>query len=71
MHPNDKIDLQQKAEIVYEIPCAGARETGRAFGTRLLEHSNEVQSFYKETIHSFYEDRLNFWTNKKQQSMTT
>ena len=53
VHPKDKIDMQHKAETVYEIPCAGCPksyigETGRAFGTRLLEHKKEVQKFEKK-----------------------
>ena len=50
VHPKDKLDPLQKAEAVYEIPCADCPksyigETGRSFGVRLQEHQKEVQKF--------------------------
>ena len=53
VHPKDKLDHLQKAETVYEIPCAGCPktyigETGRAFGTRLQEHKKDVSKFEKK-----------------------
>ena len=54
VHPKDKLDSKQKAEAIYEIPCADCSktyigETGRSFGVRLLEHQKEVQKL--ETLH--------------------
>ena len=47
VHPKDKRDPHQTAEIIYEIPCHGCKksyigESGRLFGTRLKEHKTEV-----------------------------
>ena len=47
VHPKDKRDPHQTAEIIYEIPCSGCPksyigESGRLFGTRLKEHKTEV-----------------------------
>jgi hypothetical protein len=47
VHPKDKRDPHQTAEIVYEIPCHGCDksyvgESGRLFGKRLQEHKAEV-----------------------------
>ena len=50
VHPKDKLDPLQKADAVYEIPCANCTksyvgETGRSFGVRLSEHQKEVKKF--------------------------
>ena len=47
VHPKDKRDPHQTAEIIYEIPCSGCPksyigESGRLFGTQLKEHNTEV-----------------------------
>ena len=47
VHPKDKLDSDEKAGVVYEIPCANCKktyigETGRKFGTRKKEHKTET-----------------------------
>ena len=47
---SDKLEPEQKAEAIYEIPCSACTksyigETGRAFGVRLEEHRTEVEKF--------------------------
>ena len=47
VHPKDKLDSDDKAGVVYEIPCANCKktyigETGRKFGTRKKEHKTEA-----------------------------
>ena len=54
VHPKDKLDTSQKAQAIYEIPCADCcksyiGETGRPFGVRLAEHQKEVQKL--ESLH--------------------
>ena len=51
VHPKDKIDQQNKCNVIYEIPCRSCNktyigETGRTFNTRKNEHKKECE---KET----------------------
>ncbi|XP_072016570.1 uncharacterized protein [Amphiura filiformis] len=48
VHPKDKRDPLQSAEVIYEIPCQNCPktyigETGRLFETRLTEHKSESE----------------------------
>jgi len=48
VHPKDKKDIEQKSEVVYDIPCKGCDksyigETGRQFGIRLKEHQKDTE----------------------------
>ena len=50
VHPKDKRDPQQSADVVYEIPCDSCKktyvgETARLFKTRLGEHKKEASKF--------------------------
>ena len=50
VHPKDKTDPQQSADMVYEIPCNSCkktyvRETAYLFNTRLGEHQKEANKF--------------------------
>ena len=50
VHPKDKLDPLQKADAIYDIPCANCPksyvgETGRSFGVRLEEHKKDVKKF--------------------------
>ena len=50
VHPKDKRDHKQSAELVYEIPCNSCKktyvgETGRILKTRLGEHKKEAEKF--------------------------
>ena len=52
VHPKDKIDQEQKCNVIYEIPCRSCNktyvgETGRTFHTRKREHQKECE---KETV---------------------
>ncbi len=49
VHPKDKRDPLQTAEVVYEIPCKNCPktyigETGRLLTTRLAEHKSETDN---------------------------
>ncbi len=51
VHPQDRIGLEKKCDVIYEIPCFSCkktyiRETGRTFGTQKKEHQAEYK---KET----------------------
>lgn len=48
VHPKDKLDKHETTECVYKIPCKSCDnvyigETGRSFGTRMVEHKKEVE----------------------------
>ena len=50
VHPKDKRNPEQSADMVYEIPCKSCKktyvgETARIFKTRLGEHKNEAKKF--------------------------
>ncbi len=50
-HPKDRIDMDKKCNIIYEIPCKTCHktyigETGRSFNTQKTEHKKECE---KET----------------------
>ena len=50
VHPKDKRDPQQSADVVYEIPCDNCKktyvgETARLFKTRLGEYKKEANKF--------------------------
>jgi len=49
MHPKDRINDEEKPEVVYKIPCKNCDrifvgETGRPLGVRIKEHRKEVDS---------------------------
>ena len=53
VHPKDKRDPLQTAEVVYEIPCKNCPksyigESGRLLATRLNEHHLEVNKLSKK-----------------------
>ena len=53
VHPNDKVQPEEKGELVYQIQCkrCGAAyigETGRLFKTKLNEHKKDVDNAQKE-----------------------
>ncbi|XP_072039459.1 uncharacterized protein [Amphiura filiformis] len=48
VHPKDKVDMDDKTGVIYEIPCHNCPktyvgETGRRFGTRKKEHRVESE----------------------------
>ena len=48
VHPKDKLDRDETTECIYRIPCKSCNkvyigETGRTFGTRMMEHRKEVE----------------------------
>ena len=48
VHPEDKVEKQKKAGVVYKIPCSQCEkvyigETGRQLGTRITEHRKEAE----------------------------
>ena len=49
VHPKDRINDEEKPEVVYKIPCKNCErvyvgETGRPLGVRIKEHRKEVDS---------------------------
>ena len=46
VHPNDKLELEEQGELVYQIPCGAeyVGETGRLLKTRLEEHRKYVEN---------------------------
>jgi len=49
VHPTDRINDEEKPEVVYKIPCKNCErvyvgETGRPLGVRIKEHCKEVDS---------------------------
>ena len=49
VHPKDRINDEEKAEVVYKIPCKNCervyvRKTGRPLGVRIKEDRKEVDS---------------------------
>ena len=49
LHPKDRINDEEKPEVVYKIPCKNCErvyvgETGRPLGVRIKEHRKEVDS---------------------------
>jgi len=49
VHPKDRINDEEKPEVVYKIPCKNCEhvyvgETGRPLGVRIKEHHKEVDS---------------------------
>ena len=48
VHPQDKVEKQKEAGVVYKIPCSQCEkvyigETGRQLGTRITEHRKEAE----------------------------
>ena len=65
VHPKDKRDPMQTAEVIYEIPCKNCPktyigETGRLFKTRHNEHKTEAEKLSAKT-----------YTRAQRQSSTT
>ena len=49
VHPKDRINDEEKPNVVYTIPCKNCErvcvgETGRPLGVRIKEHRKEVDS---------------------------
>jgi len=48
VHPKDRINDEEKPDVVYKIPCKNERvdvgETGRPLRARVKEHRKEVDS---------------------------
>ena len=49
VHPKDRIGDEEKSEMIYKIPCRNCErvyigEIGTPLGTRVKEHSKEVDS---------------------------
>jgi len=49
VHPKDRINDEEKPEVVYKIPCKSCEcvylgETGRPLGVRIKEHCKEVDN---------------------------
>jgi len=49
VHPEDRINDEEKPEVVYKIPCKNCErvyvgETGRPLGVRIKEHRKKVDS---------------------------
>jgi len=49
VHPKDRINDEEKPEVVYKIPCKNCErvyvgETGRPLGIRIKEHRREVDN---------------------------
>ena len=52
VHPKDKVEMSEKCEVVYKIPCGSCekvyiRETGRKLGIRIKEHQKDVEQHGK------------------------
>ena len=55
VHPKDKQPKEDKAEVIYSIPCKNCNkvyvgETGRKFGTRLAEHKKDCDTKAKNNF---------------------
>jgi len=49
VHPNDRLNDEEKTEVVYNIPCKNCKrvyvgETGRPLGVMIKKHRKEVDS---------------------------
>ena len=69
VHPNDKVELEEQDELVYQIPCknCGAEyigETGRLLKSRLEEHRKDVDNTKKEKYTRSGKKRLMSTINK-------
>ena len=69
VHPKDKRDPLQTAELVYEIPCKNCPksyigETGRLFKTRLSEHKLETEKLSSKTYTRSQKESLTSETYK-------
>ena len=65
VHPKDKVEMSEKCEVVYKIPCGSCEkvyigETGRKLGIRIKKHRKDVEQHGK----------LNFTRAAKRESAT-
>ena len=54
VHPKDKVNDEEKTELIYRVPCKNCSssyvgETGRKFGLMIKEHKKEVDFFTAST----------------------
>ena len=76
IHLKDKIESEEKGELIYQILCKSCGavytgETGRLFQTRLNEHKKDIENAQKEQYTRNEKTRSQSTTNKSHSQSTT